>query len=193
MRSGIEVGTTSAWRLCEQMEVPVLVFVNKLDRERASFDRTLAELRERFGDAVEPLELPIGAEAAFSGVADVLTETAYVYDNPKNLKKSVLGFPGAQAIEKRDFWDIQADMVIPAALGGEITAEVAERMKTKLIAEGANGPTTPEADRVLQQRLIKDVVFSNFSVHDAHNAPFPTTTAGSPAKKKSSGHGGHGH
>jgi elongation factor G len=78
---GIEVGTQSAWRLCEQMEVPVLVFVNKLDRERASFDRTLAELRERFGDAVEPLELPIGAEAAFSGVADVLTETAYVYDH----------------------------------------------------------------------------------------------------------------
>jgi hypothetical protein len=48
-------------------------------------------------------------------------------------------------------------------------------------------------NRVLQQRLVKDIVFSNFSVHDAHNAPFPTTTAGPPAKKKSSGHGGHGH
>jgi flagellar basal body-associated protein FliL len=48
-------------------------------------------------------------------------------------------------------------------------------------------------NRVLQQRLIKDVVFSNFSVHDAHNAPFPTTTSGAPAKKKSSGHGGHAH
>jgi flagellar basal body-associated protein FliL len=48
-------------------------------------------------------------------------------------------------------------------------------------------------NRVLQQRLVKDVVFSNFSVHDAHNAPFPTTTSGPPPKKKSSGHGGHGH
>lgn len=44
-------------------------------------------------------------------------------------------------------------------------------------------------NRVLQQRLIKDIVFSNFSVHDAHNAPFPTTTSGPPPKKKSSGHG----
>ncbi len=52
-------------------------------------------------------------------------------------------------------------MVIPAALGGEITAEVAERLKTKLVAEGANGPTTPEADRVLARRgieLIPDII-----------------------------------
>lgn len=92
---------------------------------------------------------------------DVPSLVAYVYDNPKNLKKSVLGFPGAQRIEKKDFWEIQADMCIPAALGGEITAEVAERMKVKLIAEGANGPTTPEADRVLQKRgidLIPDII-----------------------------------
>jgi hypothetical protein len=46
-------------------------------------------------------------------------------------------------------------------------------------------------NRVLQQRLVKDVAFSNFSVHDAHLAPFPTTTT-SDAKPKKSGHGGHG-
>ncbi len=61
------------------------------------------------------------------------------------------GFPGAQVIAKKDFWEVQADICFPAALGGEITGEVAERLKVKLIAEGANGPTTPEADRVLQQ------------------------------------------
>jgi len=50
------------------------------------------------------------------------------------------------------------------------------------------------ANRVLQERLVKDVVFSNFSVHDAHMAPFPTTTSGGEAKPKKSGHGGgHGH
>jgi len=91
---------------------------------------------------------------------DVNALMAYVND-PKNLKKSVAGFPGAQKIEKKDLWDIQADMLIPAALGGEITADVAERLKVKLIAEGANGPTTPEADRVLQKRgidLIPDII-----------------------------------
>lgn len=50
------------------------------------------------------------------------------------------------------------------------------------------------ANRVLQDRLIKDVAFSDFSVHDAQNAPFPTTTSGGEEKKKPSGHGGgHGH
>jgi glutamate dehydrogenase (NAD(P)+) len=91
---------------------------------------------------------------------DVHALMAWVND-PKNLKKTVAGFPGAQRIEKKDLWDIPADMLIPAALGGEITADIAERLKVKLIAEGANGPTTPEADRVLQKRgidLIPDII-----------------------------------
>lgn len=78
---GIEVGTENAWRICDELGIGRLVFINKLDRERASFDRTLAELRARFGEQVEPLELPIGEEAAFHGVADVLRESAYVYDS----------------------------------------------------------------------------------------------------------------
>jgi glutamate dehydrogenase (NAD(P)+) len=81
--------------------------------------------------------------------------------DPKNLKRSVAGFPGAQRIEKNDLWNIQADMLIPAALGGEITGEIAERLKVKLVAEGANGPTTPEADQMLQKRgieLIPDII-----------------------------------
>jgi glutamate dehydrogenase (NAD(P)+) len=91
---------------------------------------------------------------------DVPALLAHVND-PKNLRKSVLGFPGAQKIEKKDFWEVPAEICIPAALGGEITADVAERLKVKLIAEGANGPTTPEADRVLQKRgidMIPDII-----------------------------------
>jgi glutamate dehydrogenase (NAD(P)+) len=85
----------------------------------------------------------------------------YTNENPKNLKRSVHGFPGAQAISKADFWEVQADIARPAALGGEITAEIAEKLKVKLVAEGANGPTTPEADRVLEKRkidLIPDII-----------------------------------
>ncbi len=91
---------------------------------------------------------------------DVPALLAYVAD-PKNLKKSVAGFPGAQKIDKKDFWEVQAEVLIPAALGGEITGEIAERLRCKLIAEGANGPTTPEADRVLLKRgidLIPDII-----------------------------------
>jgi len=57
-----------------------MFFVNKLDRERASFERTLDQLRERFGAGVAPLELPIGEEASFRGIADLLTDTAVLYE-----------------------------------------------------------------------------------------------------------------
>ncbi|HLT28758.1 MAG TPA: Glu/Leu/Phe/Val dehydrogenase dimerization domain-containing protein [Myxococcaceae bacterium] len=80
---------------------------------------------------------------------------------PDNLKRSVLGFSGGQVISKSDFWRVPADVCLPAALGGEITADVAESLQVKVVAEGANGPTTPEADRVLQERgitLIPDII-----------------------------------
>ncbi len=57
-----------------------MIFVNKLDRERASFERTLDQLRDRLGAGVAPLELPIGAEADFRGIADLLTDTAHLYE-----------------------------------------------------------------------------------------------------------------
>ncbi len=76
---GVEVQTVAAWRVATALGLPRMFFVNKLDRERASFDRTLDELRDRFGAGVAPLELPIGAEAGFVGVADLLTDTAWTY------------------------------------------------------------------------------------------------------------------
>ena len=77
---GVEVQTEAAWRMAAELGLPRMFFINKLDRERASFDRTLGELQERFGAGVAPLELPIGEEASFRGVADLLTDTAVLYD-----------------------------------------------------------------------------------------------------------------
>lgn len=76
---GVEVQTEAAWKLAAAMDLPRMVFVNKLDRERASFERTLDQLRERFGQGIAPLELPIGDEADFHGVADLLTDVAFIY------------------------------------------------------------------------------------------------------------------
>lgn len=76
---GVEVQTEQIWRLAAAQGLPRMVFVNKLDRERASYTRTLDQLRARFGAGIAPLELPIGEEAAFCGVADLLTDTAWTY------------------------------------------------------------------------------------------------------------------
>jgi glutamate dehydrogenase (NAD(P)+) len=78
-----------------------------------------------------------------------------------NLRRTVEGFPGGTAISKKEFWELPADIAIPAALGDEIDGEVAARLKVRLVAEGANGPTTPEGDEVLRSRgidVIPDIV-----------------------------------
>ncbi len=77
---GVEAQTEAAWELATELGLPRLVFINKLDRERASFDRTLAGLQERFGAGIAPLELPVGEETSFRGIADLLTDTALLYD-----------------------------------------------------------------------------------------------------------------
>ncbi|MEX2292173.1 MAG: elongation factor G [Acidimicrobiales bacterium] len=76
---GVEVQTEAIWRLASQLGVPRMIFINKLDRERASFEQTLDQLRDRLGAGVAPLELPIGQEANFTGIADLLTDQAHLY------------------------------------------------------------------------------------------------------------------
>jgi elongation factor G len=77
--AGVEVGTEQAWRLAEERGIPRLIFINKMDRENADFARALASAREAFGNAVAPIQFPIGAEKQFRGVVDLLTEKAYIY------------------------------------------------------------------------------------------------------------------
>jgi len=88
---------------------------------------------------------------------DVAALVQHVHHNPANLRRTVAGFRDAAAISKDDFWRVEADICIPAALGEEITGDVAERLRVKLVAEGANGPTTRDGDRVLAERRI-DVI-----------------------------------
>ena len=78
-----------------------------------------------------------------------------------NLKHSVAGYPKAQAIGLDEFWRLNAFLFVPAALGGVIDAEVANRLQVKLVAEGANGPCTLEGEEVLRQRgvdIIPDII-----------------------------------
>ena len=71
------------------------------------------------------------------------------------------GFKGGEAADAESFWDVKADILIPAALEGQITAERARRITAKLVLEGANGPTVPAADDILADRgvlVVPDVI-----------------------------------
>jgi elongation factor G len=78
---GVEVQTEVVWKLAERLGLPRMIFVNKEDRERADFEQVLAQLQDHFGRGVAALELPIGEESSLHGVADLLSDTALVYDD----------------------------------------------------------------------------------------------------------------
>lgn len=74
---------------------------------------------------------------------------------------SVVGLPGAQPISNAQLLTLECDLLVPAALGGQLTAENAGAVRARVIAEGANGPTTPEADAILRQRgvfIVPDIL-----------------------------------
>ena len=79
--SGLDYSSISLWREASRRLLPRMVFINKLDREYATFDPILNELQLAFGAGVAPLEIPIGLADLFHGVADLLTDTAWVYDS----------------------------------------------------------------------------------------------------------------
>jgi glutamate dehydrogenase (NAD(P)+) len=66
-------------------------------------------------------------------------------------------FSGATKISEDEFWALKSDIFVPAALENQITAERAQKLSTKLVVEGANGPTTPQADDILHDRNIRVV------------------------------------
>ena len=86
---GVEVQTEHIWKLAEEEGIARAVFINKLDRERASFSRTLQRLKEVFGTPIAPILVPIGSEHALSGVANLVGGRAYSY--PGGGTKSVEG------------------------------------------------------------------------------------------------------
>ena len=84
---GVEVQTEVAWELAVEAGLPRAILINKLDRERASFERTLEQLVQSFGTQVAPLELPLGEEHDFEGVADLLGRKAYRYGTGPNAEE----------------------------------------------------------------------------------------------------------
>lgn len=78
---GVQVGTERLWAQAEQFKLPGAIFINKLDRERADFDRALTDIREHLTKKAVALQLPIGAEGDFSGVVDLLSLKAYKFED----------------------------------------------------------------------------------------------------------------
>ena len=78
--SGVQVGAEKVWDLCKEHNKPRAVFINKIDRENADFDKVLSQLKSKFGTSVVPLQIPIGKEHNFKGIVDIIKMKSKIYD-----------------------------------------------------------------------------------------------------------------
>lgn len=77
--AGVEVQTEKVWHFATEYQLPRAFIINKLDRERASFQRALESIHEFFGRTAIPIQIPIGSERDFKGVIDLIGMKAYTY------------------------------------------------------------------------------------------------------------------
>lgn len=77
--AGVQVQTEKTWRYAEENDASVIFVINILDRERASYERTLSQIQERFSRAAIPLQVPIGQEHGFKGVVDLVAMRAWTW------------------------------------------------------------------------------------------------------------------
>ncbi|MBN1276104.1 MAG: elongation factor G [Deltaproteobacteria bacterium] len=77
--SGVKVGTEKVWAFAEEQKLPKMIFINKMDRERADFYRVIEEVSKTFEIKITPVLLPIGSEETFSGLVDLINMKAYNY------------------------------------------------------------------------------------------------------------------
>jgi elongation factor G len=137
--SGVEVGTELAWQYAQAYQQPIIVTINKMDRENANFERTMDSLRQSFPDyKFIPVMLPIGAESSFKGVVNLLTMKAY-YEAGK------------------DRSDMPADMADAAESARVTLVEAAAEADTELIEKYfAEGTLTNEEIRDGMRMAARD-------------------------------------
>ncbi len=145
--SGVEVGTELAWGYAEAYQQPIIVTINKMDRENANFENALASLRVHFPDyKFIPVMIPIGAEASFKGVVNLLTMKAY-YD------------AGAERS------DLPAEMQDAAAAARTVLVEAAAEADDSLIEKYfAEGDLTGEEIRDGMRKAARDAYLKTVPV-----------------------------
>jgi elongation factor G len=146
--TGVEVTTEKVWKFAEEFELPRLVVVNKMDRDRASFSRTLDALQKKFGKEIVPIQIPLGEEKDFTGVIDLVAMKAYKY--------------AADGSGKYDTTDIPADRKAEA-----------DEWREKLIEKVAEGDDTLMERFFEQGGLSQEELIDGLKREVGHHQIFP--------------------
>jgi elongation factor G len=156
---GVEPQTETVWRQGDKYAVPRIVFCNKMDKTGASFEQCLKDIRERLGARPVPIQLPIGAEAEFKGIVDLVRMKAVIWDNEEL---------GASFHDE----EIPADMLDAAKQARADMIEACAELDDKAMEDYLNGV---EMDNPTIKRLLRKAVL---------NASFFPVLCGSAFKNK---------
>ena len=118
--TGVEVTTEKVWKFAEQFELPRLVVINKMDRERASFTRALDSLQKKFGKNIVRIQLPMGEEKDFTGIIDLVAMKAYKYAADGSGKYDTIEIP---AEYKEESEQARAELIEKVAEGDDTLME----------------------------------------------------------------------
>jgi elongation factor G len=138
---GVEFQTEKVWEYADEFHLPRLLFIGRMDRERADFEKAVESIRSRLVKKVTLCSLPIGAEEAFTGVVDLTSMKAFVYDDQKKTAK-VIDIPDDMAETVKKYRDILIEDI----------AETDDELMNKYLESGELNPED------LQAGLRKGVV-----------------------------------
>ncbi len=148
---GVKVGTERVWGFANDQNQPRLVFINKLDRERADFFKVLKEIEEVFSLNLTPIYLPIGAESDFKGLVSLIKLQAHLYkdDGTGSYKDGDIPSPMAELVETwrekmmENIVEVNDDIMEKYLDGGKITAKEIEETFVRGVRTGAVVPVIP--------------------------------------------------
>jgi elongation factor G len=128
---GVEPQSETVWRQADRYRVPRICFVNKMDRTGASYERTIEMIKSRLGANPIPVQLPIGQEATFKGVVDLITKTAIVWEDELGRQPLEIDLPSdlqPTVDEKRELMveqiaETSDELTLKYLEGEEITVE----------------------------------------------------------------------
>src|SRR6266542_4177089 len=126
--AGAKVQTEKVWKFANEYGLPRVVVINRLDRERADFFRTLESLQKRLKGRLCPLQVPVGSEAGFTGVVDLVAMKDYTTTGGKTTETEI---PGELMDTAKSYREKLA----------EAAAETDDELLTKYLEEGAIGET----------------------------------------------------
>ncbi|OAV71833.1 Elongation factor G [Bacteroidales bacterium Barb4] len=175
---GVEVGTINQFRYTEQLQKPVIFLVNHLDNDKADYEGTLAQLRERWGSKVVAVQYPTNAGASFDAIIDVLKMKMYRWKKQGDAAPEVLDIPAEEA-EKAAEW--QKALV-------EAAAEHDDALMEKFFEEGTLSEEDLRAG--IKAGLVSRGMFPVFCISSKHNMcvhrimNFLSLVAPSPAEMK---------